>query len=60
MGTGQSCVICVADILDCVKELAMKADAMVFQIFVRNLPGKMKNCFRIFNKSILSFKNNIE
>lgn len=40
MGTEQNCVICAADILDCVKELSMRADAMVSQIVLLNLPGK--------------------
>lgn len=40
VGTEQNCVICAADILDCVKELSMRADAMVSQIILLNLPGK--------------------
>lgn len=49
MGIGPSYVIYVADILDCVKEITMKSDAMVIKIhLLRNLPGNKENYFRIF------------
>ena len=47
MGTEQNYVIYAIDILDCVKEITMRADAVVSQILL-NLPGKRNTFYCIY------------